>query len=554
VTKWGDSSRDWDRRAKVLTAVGAPIGAIAALVSFTNNEQLIRVSSGIVAGVSFVGAAVGFFFVLRSSREQKREDVAALDVLLRTRVARVADIDPVMIGVDEAATTELTPAGEMEYLPRVADAELKGLIADALDGRGRWFVVVEGTSKTGKSRTLFEALKTADRDEQLHLFAPRGSAELLQILKRPEPIKTAGRLVLWLNDIEPLVAQGMAYDDLTRFREVYPGGLVVGTYGGKTEEAAAAVGEARLAPLAEAVLNHAARVLLPMTSAPELASLVTEMTAGARADLERYGLAAYLVAGPQVQAKVVAGLHPGRSPSQLGSAIVNAVLDWARCGRTTPLPEPDLRSLVQEYDPQGPPVTDSDFASALEWALLPMAGRVTVIHRVKDGLGAFDYARAVRASQTPTPHIPEAVWTAAAQTCREAEAAVVGEAAYVSGQLEVALIALSAAAESNDAPLVGIALFNKGVTLGQLDRSEAAVAVYDLIESRYGTDPTPALREIVATALYNKGFRLGQLDRSEEEVAVYDLIESRYGTDPRLAAIIEHARALRQAAREQQVP
>jgi TolA-binding protein len=44
------------------------------------------------------------------------------------------------------------------------------------------------------------------------------------------------------------------------------------------------------------------------------------------------------------------------------------------------------------------------------------------------------------------------------------------------------------------------ALYNKGVTLGQLDRSEEAIAVYDQVVTRFGADPEPALREQVAMA------------------------------------------------------
>ncbi|WP_019098334.1 hypothetical protein [Pseudomonas putida] len=46
---------------------------------------------------------------------------------------------------------------------------------------------------------------------------------------------------------------------------------------------------------------------------------------------------------------------------------------------------------------------------------------------------------------------------------------------------------------------------NKGITLGQLDRGEEAIDIFDDIEQRYGQDDSPALREQVAKALLNKG-------------------------------------------------
>jgi tetratricopeptide (TPR) repeat protein len=79
--------------------------------------------------------------------------------------------------------------------------------------------------------------------------------------------------------------------------------------------------------------------------------------------------------------------------------------------------------------------------------------------------------------------------------------------------------------------LVAKALFNKGVQLDQLNRSEDAIAVYEQIEARYSKDDNPALRELVAKALVNKGGRLGQLNRYEDEITVYEQIEARYGKD-----------------------
>jgi tetratricopeptide (TPR) repeat protein len=83
---------------------------------------------------------------------------------------------------------------------------------------------------------------------------------------------------------------------------------------------------------------------------------------------------------------------------------------------------------------------------------------------------------------------------------------------------------------------VARALFNKGVTLGQLNRGEEALAVYDDLLRRFGDATEPALREGVAKALFNKGFTLGQLSRNEDAVAVYDDVARRFGdaTEPAL--------------------
>jgi len=149
-----------------------------------------------------------------------------------------------------------------------------------------------------------------------------------------------------------------------------------------------------------------------------------------------------------------------------------------------------------------------------------LIGNVTVIHEREGGVAAFDYAVRARA-QRPRPDIPIGVWEAAAASAAGEEAELVGERAFSAGHLHVALEALSAAARSTQPELGAHALYNKGVTLGQLDRSEEAIAVYNEVDSRYRDDPTPTLREHVAQALNNKGVRLTQLDRFEEAAFAY---------------------------------
>ncbi|MDQ2790030.1 MAG: hypothetical protein M3Y73_10065 [Actinomycetota bacterium] len=49
---------------------------------------------------------------------------------------------------------------------------------------------------------------------------------------------------------------------------------------------------------------------------------------------------------------------------------------------------------------------------------------------------------------------------------------------------------------------------------------------------RFGDAPEPALRDQVATAIYNEGVRLGQLGRTEEAVGIYDQLVDRFGHEP----------------------
>lgn len=108
-----------------------------------------------------------------------------------------------------------------------------------------------------------------------------------------------------------------------------------------------------------------------------------------------------------------------------------------------------------------------------------------------------------------------------------------GYAAYGEDKKAEAAAAWRKAADMPDAPADTAAkvLFNAGVALGELGRTDEAIATYALVEARYANDTAPALREQVARALFNKGVILGQLGRTDEAIATYELVEARYAKD-----------------------
>jgi len=64
-------------------------------------------------------------------------------------------------------------------------------------------------------------------------------------------------------------------------------------------------------------------------------------------------------------------------------------------------------------------------------------------------------------------------------------------------------------------------LFNMGVALGAVGRSDEAIDVCDDVLARYGDAPEPALREQVARALVNRGLRarrVGSLRRGDRRL------------------------------------
>jgi tetratricopeptide (TPR) repeat protein len=74
-----------------------------------------------------------------------------------------------------------------------------------------------------------------------------------------------------------------------------------------------------------------------------------------------------------------------------------------------------------------------------------------------------------------------------------------------------------------------MALVNKGVALGRLDRPQEEIAACDEVVREFGGAQEPALRQQVAVALLYKGITLGQLDKPQDAVAVYDEVARRFG-------------------------
>jgi DNA-binding MarR family transcriptional regulator len=86
--------------------------------------------------------------------------------------------------------------------------------------------------------------------------------------------------------------------------------------------------------------------------------------------------------------------------------------------------------------------------------------------------------------------------------------------------------------------------FSSAFRLAKEGHLDEAIGAYNEIVLRFGESERPELLESVARALVNKGVTLGQLNRSEEEIAVYDEVVNRFGESERPELLNQVARAL----------
>jgi tetratricopeptide (TPR) repeat protein len=538
----------------VLTAFLTAAAAVAAL-SVPFHALWLKVASVVVAAI---GAVVAFgLAVWRAHQEAEAEveharlgeqakvEQARLEAQrmqgemrrrLRVPVARVSDVDPTGIGVDPAALEGLSDGALPQYLPRLVDAELQAAIQVALADPDKWFVVVVGSSKAGKSRTLFEALRRCDGSAApLLLVAPEDSLAVEFLLGHGlGPSIDDEPAVLWLDDIEPFLNQGLTLKTLRHWQDGRRGRIVAATYGGRGGESIADSLIGNSTDIAGEVLQYAQRISLEITSAEELEPLRGSSLNFDFDNVRNYGLAAYLVAGPRLEIKLGTGLHQvGEAPCPHGVALVNAAIDWARCGRTDAIHDDTLRALWEAYLTAGIAATNDAFAGALAWALRPVAATITLLQRRPEGgYQAYDYAVQLRSNRTGAAPPKDMVWAAAIETASPDQALGVANAGLAYQRLPDAVAAFTRAAQSTIEERAVWALVSRANILALLDRTAEALHGYQQVIDRYGNDPDPSLRGQATRARFNRVRALVRWNRSADvEESSRPLID-HYSRDP----------------------
>jgi hypothetical protein len=120
---------------------------------------------------------------------------------------------------------------------------------------------VIGPAKAGKSRTLLEALRQCAAPGGLELIAPTDGEALRELLMPGQDLRLGHAPgVLWLDDLEPFLNQGITLQTLREWHAGGPGRIVAATYGGKGSEQIAGATVAGVATVAADVLAHAREV------------------------------------------------------------------------------------------------------------------------------------------------------------------------------------------------------------------------------------------------------------------------------------------------------
>ncbi|MEV6218788.1 tetratricopeptide repeat protein [Nocardia sp. NPDC051833] len=424
----------------------------------------VNAAGGRVGGIQTGAGSVMMTFAPEASRPARsmRELVR---VYGSEDLPTIADLDPYRLGSTSSVFGRSGEYGMRDgYLPRTAH-DVDTRLAHALTGVR--LVVVVGPSKAGKTRTLFEAVRAHDPGARVVWPVRDGVGELAA---HPRIATSTDPLVVWFDDLHEYLtgAIGLTPSVLARFAARPGPTVVVATLRSEMRAQLRGGGE----------LGQDTRMLLEQAVTIDLASTSADADERAAADRaypgyggDRYGLGEGLAGAPELLARY----DDARAGDPALYTVIAVAVDWARIGRTEPIPAPvlidlalrELRTTHAHLD-----TTTADLRAAIKTARTPPpgAGRTAALHAsfLDDdtrGYRAFDYLTAADDGQdhrTPRP-IPETYWHDATHDCDINTLLVVGIAAYRRDNTPAATILFRKPAEAG----ISGAMLMLGVLLQQ---------------------------------------------------------------------------------------
>ncbi|MGV9678816.1 tetratricopeptide repeat protein [Nocardia sp. NPDC003482] len=373
---------------------------------------------------------------------------------------RVGELDPYRLGATSSAFGRAGEYGHRDgYVPRTAN-QVDERLAEALTGNR--LVVVVGPSKAGKTRTLFEAIRAFDREARVVWPVAEGMAELAS---HPGVTDTGDTLVVWLDDLHIYLTSGVPLSPavLARWRARRGRTILVATLRSEMRARLRAEGELRLET--RMLLEQALIIDLASTSEDSAERAAAARAYGGRAGGD-HGLGEVLAGAPELLARY----DDARAADPLLYAVIAVAVDWARIGRTDPIPEPILIDLaLRQLRTTHPHIdaTATGVRDAIRVARTPPPGggraaalRTTYIDDGTRGYTAFDYLIAAddgQAHRAPRP-IPNSFWHNATRDTDAHTLIAVGLVAYDRVNRPAAFTLLRKAADAGDT----FAMFNLG--------------------------------------------------------------------------------------------
>ena len=377
----------------------------------------------------------------------------------------LAALDPYRLGATPSEFGDSRSYGQRDpYVPRTRD-NVDGRLRAALQP-GR-LVLVVGPSKSGKSRTAFEAAHQCW--PQARLLAPT-PAGLDRLVTHPRLASTTDPVVVWLDDLQGFLASTDPLTPALLARLLSrPGPTVVLATLRQEERARLSAATGELTRDTRRLLDDARDTTVelgPTSDDPD--EQAAAHAAYPTADLAAAGLGEQLAGAPALLSQY----YDARHSDPLLHAVVQTAIDWARVGMSRPIPAADLAALTVDALLSERPELEPDeqqIAESIAAARTPPtgAGRVAALRTVlladrSRGYRPFDYLVAADDGQTSRPRaIPAPFWDQALARTNPDDAFAVGLAAYQRDNIPAAIRATHQAAEAGNTS----AMFNLGYLL-----------------------------------------------------------------------------------------
>jgi tetratricopeptide (TPR) repeat protein len=423
--------------------------------------------------------------------ERERARCALVDQLLvqgsAAGLPRLSEVTNDVLGV---TPTRYSGEGAAPYVRRrEADAAIRGMLHSA--GPLYPFVIVWGTTKAGKSRTLAEALRATFTDDPA-VVVPRDGQALAELARQGiDSLVDNKPAVVVLDDLDPAGLGALTTEVLGLVRSW---AVIAATMTAKRRSDV---------ETSDGEVGRNARSALADSAQYELAS--EPPTGAERAEAERLypaenfdgSIAEVLVGAQQLLARYRAA--PDEHPA--GCAVVQAAVDARRVGVSRPLKDAELRRLFPRYLQAirvGLLPTDDSFTAGISWAAHPVASQVALLKQANPGRNppewvVFDHA--VTADEGYAGYhrrlVPDETWTELIGMLPPEDAFPIGITTH---DHETEIAAFRKAASSGQANVSGVAAYNLGLLLeAQGDRDEARAAYQQAVDSGH-PDAAPMAR------------------------------------------------------------
>jgi tetratricopeptide (TPR) repeat protein len=445
-------------------------------------------------------------------------------------------IEDNMYDVSHLALETSRRKGAAEYIPRDVDEEVR-------DKLGKGFALLCGPAGHGKSRTAAEICLDylhAGLAEGTRIVIPRPEVDLSRVITDllDGPDLQSKGAVLWIDNVhEYLDHRNGSGQRLLRPKEVADwiggGGRIMATIWDSRYRDFEANMAGRESGSWEVVRQgHLVRLEGGPPSPHEL---------GLAEGLYDLDLSRGIGETFKVVEQLVTRLYTSISESPDAYALVRIGIDWYRCGMGRVVPEHVLRDLLSEYRTDaGITARPDSFEGGIDWARVKVLRTTSLLELEGDGYSVADVIL-YRVTATPNdlPRLSRAVrkdtWGYVLTHANERELLDIGAAAYLSGQLDVALAAYHHAATLY-APMVhsgrdelrsdlALAVMNLGITRYSLGLYDEAIGAYDEAIETYRQLVYLGQDELcgdLAQSIMNRGCALAELGRNNEAIGAYD--------------------------------